>query len=42
MILLGEMRDADTMRLALTAAETGHLVLATLHHSNRPRKRQTG
>ncbi|MFO1234828.1 MAG: PilT/PilU family type 4a pilus ATPase [Rivihabitans pingtungensis] len=30
-ILLGEMRDADTMRLALTAAETGHLVLATLH-----------
>ena len=30
-ILLGEMRDTDTMRLALTAAETGHLVLATLH-----------
>lgn len=30
-ILLGEIRDLDTMRLALTAAETGHLVLATLH-----------
>ena len=31
MILLGELRDSDTIRLALTAAETGHLVLATLH-----------
>lgn len=30
-ILLGELRDIDTIRLALTAAETGHLVLATLH-----------
>lgn len=30
-IVLGEMRDAATMRAALTAAETGHLVLATLH-----------
>lgn len=30
-IMLGEMRDLDTIRLALTAAETGHLVLATLH-----------
>lgn len=30
-ILLGELRDAETIRLALTAAETGHLVLATLH-----------
>jgi twitching motility protein PilT len=30
-ILVGEMRDVETMRLALTAAETGHLVLATLH-----------
>lgn len=30
-ILLGELRDSDTIRLALTAAETGHLVLATLH-----------
>ncbi|WP_288474116.1 type IV pilus twitching motility protein PilT [uncultured Pantoea sp.] len=30
-ILLGELRDSDTIRQALTAAETGHLVLATLH-----------
>jgi len=30
-ILLGELRNADAVRLALTAAETGHLVLATLH-----------
>lgn len=30
-IVLGELRDAETIRLALTAAETGHLVLATLH-----------
>ena len=30
-ILLGELRDLETLRLALTAAETGHLVLATLH-----------
>ena len=30
-ILVGEMRDVETIRLALTAAETGHLVLATLH-----------
>lgn len=30
-ILIGEMRDLETMRLALTAAETGHLVFATLH-----------
>ena len=30
-ILVGEMRDPETMQLALTAAETGHLVLATLH-----------
>ncbi len=30
-ILLGELRDSETIRLALTAAETGHLVLATLH-----------
>lgn len=33
-ILLGEMRDAETIRLALTAAETGHLVFATLHTSS--------
>ena len=32
-ILIGEMRDLETIRLALTAAETGHLVLATLHTS---------
>jgi len=30
-IMVGEMRDSETIRLALTAAETGHLVLATLH-----------
>ena len=30
-ILLGEMRDYDTIRTAMTAAETGHLVIATLH-----------
>lgn len=30
-ILVGEMRDAETIALALTAAETGHLVLSTLH-----------
>ncbi len=30
-ILLGELRDSETIRLALTAAETGHLVLATRH-----------
>ena len=31
MILLGEMRDPETMHTAMTAAETGHLVIATLH-----------
>ena len=30
-ILVGEMRDLETIRLALTAAETGHLVFGTLH-----------
>lgn len=35
-ILLGEMRDLETIRLALTAAETGHLVLTTLHASSAP------
>ncbi|MES2676696.1 MAG: type IV pilus twitching motility protein PilT [Pseudomonadota bacterium] len=30
-IMVGEMRDLETIRLALTAAETGHLVMATLH-----------
>ena len=33
-ILLGEMRDLETIRLALTAAETGHLVFGTLHTSS--------
>jgi twitching motility protein PilT len=33
-IMLGELRDLETMRAALTAAETGHLVLATLHTSS--------
>jgi twitching motility protein PilT len=35
-ILIGEMRDLETIRLALTAAETGHLVLATLHSNSAP------
>lgn len=35
-IVLGEMRDLETIRLALTAAETGHLVLATLHTASAP------
>ncbi len=33
-ILVGEMRDLETISLALTAAETGHLVLSTLHTNN--------
>lgn len=33
-ILVGEMRDLETIRLAITAAETGHLVFATLHTSS--------
>ena len=36
-IVVGEMRDLETIQLALTAAETGHLVLATLHTGNAPR-----
>ena len=36
-ILVGEMRDLETIRLALTAAETGHLVLGTLHTSSAAR-----
>ncbi|WP_150270459.1 type IV pilus twitching motility protein PilT [Paenibacillus tepidiphilus] len=35
-ILLGEMRDLETISAAVTAAETGHLVLATLHTSDAP------
>ena len=35
-ILVGEMRDLDTISTALTAAETGHLVFATLHTQDAP------
>lgn len=35
-ILVGEMRDLETISIALTAAETGHLVLATLHTQDAP------
>jgi len=35
-ILVGEMRDIETMATALTAAETGHLVFATLHTQDAP------
>jgi len=35
-ILVGEMRDLETMAACLTAAETGHLVLSTLHTNNAP------
>ena len=34
MIVVGEMRDHDTISAALTAAETGHLVIATMHSPN--------
>ncbi len=36
-IMVGEMRDLETISLALTAAETGHLVLGTLHTSSAPK-----
>ena len=36
-ILVGEMRDLETISIALEAAETGHLVLATLHTNNAPK-----
>jgi twitching motility protein PilT len=36
-ILVGEMRDLETIELALTAAATGHLVFGTLHTSNAPK-----
>jgi twitching motility protein PilT len=36
-ILVGEMRDLETISLALTAAETGHLVFSTLHTSGAPK-----
>jgi twitching motility protein PilT len=35
-ILIGEMRDLETIQIALTAAETGHLVFATLHTQDAP------
>ncbi len=35
-IIISEMRDLDTIRIALTAAETGHLVLSTLHTPDAP------
>ncbi len=35
-ILVGEMRDLETIHLAITAAETGHLVFATLHTTDAP------
>ncbi len=35
-ILIGEMRDLNTIETALTAAETGHLVFATLHTNSAP------
>lgn len=36
-LLIGELRDTETIRLALTAAETGHLVLASLHTNSAPK-----
>ncbi len=36
-IMVGEMRDLETISLAITASETGHLVLGTLHTGNAPR-----
>jgi len=36
-ILVGEMRDLETISMAITSAETGHLVLSTLHTSNAPK-----
>jgi twitching motility protein PilT len=39
-IMVGEMRDLETISLAITASETGHLVLATLHTSNAARTMQ--
>ena len=36
-IMVGELRDQETVRLALTAAETGHLVFSTLHTSSAPK-----
>jgi len=38
LILIGEMRDPETIATALTAAETGHLVFSTLHTQDAPRR----
>ena len=38
-IMLGEMRDLETSQIAIQASLTGHLVLSTLHHERRPRRR---
>ena len=35
-VLIGEMRDLETIEAALTVAETGHLTLATLHTNTAP------
>src|SRR5438046_5451810 len=35
-ILVGEIRDAETAKIAMQAAQTGHLVLSTLHTDNAP------
>ena len=37
MILVGEMRDKETIELGITAAETGHLVFGTLHTNSAPK-----
>jgi twitching motility protein PilT len=35
-IVVGEMRDPETMRIAVAAGETGHLVFSTVHHERLP------
>ena len=40
-VLVGEMRDLETIEAALTIAETGHLVFATLHTNSRGRDAST-
>ncbi len=41
-ILVGELRDLETIRLALTAAETGHLVFGTLHTTSAAKDHRSG
>lgn len=41
-ILLGEMRDYETMQVAMTAAETGHLIFSTLIRSVQPARLYAG